>query len=88
MLDALWQAWKGFSLDTAELSFPVQQIPYRRYSTISVMFFNRMKLECAMSPSWVSYCQVTWYGMWAAFRPNYKAGSMSDMTGFHLIRKL
>ena len=26
MLDTLWQAWKGFSLDTAELSFPVQQI--------------------------------------------------------------
>ena len=44
MLDTLWQAWKGFSLDTAELSFPVQQIPYRRYSIISVMFFNRMKL--------------------------------------------
>lgn len=32
MLDTLWQAWKGFSLDTAELSFLVQQIPYRRYS--------------------------------------------------------
>lgn len=42
MLDTLWQAWKGFSLDTAELSFPVQQIPYRRYSIISVMFFNRI----------------------------------------------
>lgn len=51
MLDTLWQAWKGFSLDTAELSFLVQQIPYRRYSIISVMFFNRMKLGCAMSPS-------------------------------------
>lgn len=48
MLDTLWQAWKGFLLDTAELSFPVQQIPYRRYSIISVMFFNRMKLGCAI----------------------------------------
>lgn len=40
MLDTLWQAWKGFLLDTAELSFPVQQIPYRRYSIISVMFLT------------------------------------------------
>lgn len=38
MLDTLWQAWKGFSLDTAELSFPVQQIPYRRYSYIRDVF--------------------------------------------------
>ena len=30
MLDTLWQAWKGFLLDTAELSFPVQQIPYSK----------------------------------------------------------
>ena len=40
MLDTLWQSVEGLLLDTAELSFPVQQIPYRRYSIISVMFLT------------------------------------------------
>ena len=41
MLDTLWQAWKGFSLDTAELSFPVQQIPYIIRKTKCFDFLKR-----------------------------------------------
>ena len=36
------------------------RLPYKRYSVISLMFFNWMKLGLVMFPSWVSYCQVIW----------------------------
>ena len=69
MLDTLWQAWKGFLLNTADFRLILSvilrcalndRLPYKRCSVISLMLFNWMKLGLVMFPSWVSYCQVIW----------------------------